>query len=30
MNIGKDFENIVTKVIEVAQKWHKCPKTEVT
>ena len=33
MNINKDFQNIVTKVLQmaqrVAQKWHKCPKIEI-
>ena len=32
MNIDKDFQNIVSKVLQmaqkVAQKWHKCPKIE--
>ena len=33
MNIDKDFQNIVSKVLQmaqkVAQKWHKCPKIEI-
>ena len=33
MNINKNLQNIVTKVLQmaqrVAQKWHKCPKIEI-
>ena len=33
MNINKDFQNIVTKVLQMAQKvvqkWYKCPKIEI-
>ena len=32
MNIDKDFQGIISKVLQmaqkVAQKWHKCPKIE--
>ena len=29
MNIDKDFQNIVTKILQMAQKWwHKRPKNE--
>ena len=34
MNINKNLQNIVTKVLQmaqrVAQKWHKCPKIEIS